>query len=493
MTKALKVQDFLRKAKELHGDKYDYSKIEYKNNTEKVCIICPIHGEFWQTPKNHLRGHGCTKCGRDVCASKTKKSFEEFVGQANNVHQSFYTYPKQEYKNAYTSIEIICPKHGLFKQVPHDHLKGHGCPKCMAEKVSKINKMNTEEFISRAKEIHNGYYFYNKTDLDNKDDNGKVVVTCPVHGDFYQTPHSHMRGHGCPLCANISSQAENEIFEYVKSLESLTIQRDRTIISPLELDMYIPDKKIAIEYNGLYWHCSMNKDKHYHIRKTEECKKKGIKLIQIFEDEYAEHKDIVLNKIKHLLKHSDELPKIMGRKCVIKVLSHKDCKEFLDTYHIQGCGSATIYLGAFYNDALIGVMSFRSEYKGSDRWELTRFASDYHYICQGIGGKLFNYFVKNYKPSYIKSFADRRWTINENSNVYLNLGFRFDGYTTPTYSYYFNLKRYHKFNFRKNILSKKYNLPMSMTETEMVDKIGAYRIYDCGLIRYIWNNKNIKI
>jgi hypothetical protein len=138
-------------------------------------------------------------------------------------------------------------------------------------------------------------------------------------------------------------------------------------------------------------------------------------------------------------------------------------------------------------------MSFKEEIKESDKWELTRFASDYHYICQGVGGKLFKYFVKNYNPIEIKSFADRRWTTNENSNIYTKLGFNFEYYTDPEYRYIstHNSVRYHKFGFRKKMLIKKYGekygFTMDMTESQMVEKIGFHKIWDCGLIKYVWN------
>jgi hypothetical protein len=124
-----------------------------------------------------------------------------------------------------------------------------------------------------------------------------------------------------------------------------------------------------------------------------------------------------------------------------------------------------------------------------NNWELTRFASNYNYICQGVGGKLFTHFIKNYNPEEIKSFADRRWTINEENNIYIKLGFKFDSYTNPDYHYYREEDgpiRQHKFAFRKNRLNKKYGLPLSMTEEEMTENLGYTKIYDCGLIKYVW-------
>jgi hypothetical protein len=180
----------------------------------------------------------------------------------------------------------------------------------------------------------------------------------------------------------------------------------------------------------------------------------------------------------------------MCRKCDIREIDKNIAKDFLTKYHIQGHVSSTIYLGAYYNDELVAVMTFKKE-NIKNHWELTRFASDYHYICQGIGGKLFKHFVRNYKPTEIKSFADRRWTVDEENNIYIQLGFKFDSYTNPDYHYFKfedGLIRQHKFGFRKQILHKKYGLPLSMTEKQMTEKLGYEKIYDCGLIKYVWHD-----
>ena len=301
-----------------------------------------------------------------------------------------------------------------------------------------------------------------------------------------------MRGCGCPVCGNLISKPENEIYQFIKENTNVFIeQRNRNLIKPYELDLYIPEYNFAIEYNGLYWHSSkFLLDKKKHLDKLIRCQENSIKLINIFEDEWINKKDIVLSKIKHLL-HIENNPKIMARKTDIKIINSVDGVNFLKKYHIQGSGVASVYLGCFYNEKLVSVMSFKKEKK--DTWELTRFASDYNYTCQGIGGKLFKYFIRNYNPEIVKSFADRRWTIDEKNNLYVQLGFKFEGYTPPDYKYIKSGKfeRYHKFNFRKKILLKKHSniLNEKMTESEMTKKLGYLKIYDCGLIKYIWKKE----
>lgn len=284
-----------------------------------------------------------------------------------------------------------------------------------------------------------------------------------------------------------------EIYNYCRSIFEGDIElNNEEIISPYTLDIYIPECNAAIEYNSLQNHDNnYNEDKYYHRKKTDACKDKGIRLLQVFEDEYVNNRDIVFNKIKHILGKCDKLPKIMGRKCEIRQIKKEDAKAFLNKYHIQGYVASTIYLGSFYNNELIAVMQFREEERGNNRWELTRFASNYNYVCQGVGGKLFKHFVRNWNPIEIKSFADRRWTVDERNNVYLQLGFVFDYYTLPDY-HYFKLSdgiiRQHKFGFRKQILHKKYGLPLTMTENQMTHELQYEKIYDCGLIKYVWKN-----
>ena len=145
-----------------------------------------------------------------------------------------------------------------------------------------------------------------------------------------------------------------------------------------------------------------------------------------------------------------------GRKCDIQRIDGETAKMFMEKFHIQGGDSSTVHYGAFYDDKLLAVLSFLRN-KG-DEWELTRFASDFNYICCGVGGKLFKYFIKEHNPNSVKSFADRRWTINETNNLYIQLGFEFDSYTPPSYTYYkpkvHRYQRFHKFGFRKKVLLK---------------------------------------
>ena len=192
-----KTKDFILKAEDVHNNKYDYSKVNYINSKTKVCIVCPEHGEFWMTPNNHLRKHGCPKCGKICYIEKRKKNTEEFIKKARQVHGNKYDYSKVEYKNSKTKVCIICPEHGEFWQKAGSHINGCGCPKCAKNYIQ-----TKEEFIKKAKKVHGDKYDYSKVEYVNN--HTKVCITCPIHGEFSMYPENHINSkQGCPKCGNL--------------------------------------------------------------------------------------------------------------------------------------------------------------------------------------------------------------------------------------------------------------------------------------------------
>lgn len=152
----IKKEEFLLRSKNIHGDKYDYSKITYgKNNREKVCIICPKHGEFWQTPFGHLSGQGCPKCGFERTVQAIKKDTEFFIKKSKIIHGDRYDYSKTKYEGTHIKTIITCKKHGDFLQYPADHIRGVGCPKCrmshLEEYVENILIKNNIEYETQKK------------------------------------------------------------------------------------------------------------------------------------------------------------------------------------------------------------------------------------------------------------------------------------------------------------------------------------------------------
>lgn len=201
MPKKLTTEEFVRRARLVHGDKYDYSKVEYVNDTTRVCIICPEHGEFWQTPACHCRQKcGCPLCGLKTISLKTKMTTENFVAKARVVHGDKYNYNKTIYNGSGEILVITCPKHGDFQQIANAHLQGCGCPQCKAEKIHLLKNKGTKQFIADARNVHGDEYDYSKVKyIDSKTN---VEIICKKHGSFMQTPNSHLRGCGCPKCAD---------------------------------------------------------------------------------------------------------------------------------------------------------------------------------------------------------------------------------------------------------------------------------------------------
>lgn len=478
--------EFVDKCIEVHGNEYDYSKVSYANSDTKVCIKCKKHGDFWQTPVNHLAGQGCPKCaGRTL-------SKEEVIEAFIKKHGDRYNYSKVNFKKMHNKVVIICPEHGEFLQTPSKHLSGQGCPVCAKLKNGENKRLSREEFLNRAIKIHGGAYNYDHVSFSNL--NEDVEIQCNKHGYFKQRAADHLSGHGCPKCSNIISHNEIEIYEYLCEMlgRDKVVLRDRKVLNGAEIDIYIPHLHFGIEYHGLYWHSECGgKDRWYHYNKMKQCEEKGIRLIQIFEDEYIYHKQLVLSKISHILNITHICPKIAGRKCQIKEIGRDEAKEFLDNNHVQGYTNSSVRIGVYYQSVLIGVMTF-SRKENENEWILNRFASDSKYICQGVGGKIFSYFVKKYNPETIVSFSDLRWGVDKENNLYTKLGFTLNSITKPDY-YYINIKnpkeRIHKFNFRKGLLSKRHGLPTTMTEKEMCEMIGYAKIWNCGLLRYVWTER----
>lgn len=485
------LEDVVSLSREIHGDKYDYSLItEYKNDRIKYPIICPVHGVFYQTFNNHIKGkQGCGKCARESNALKNRKDTEWFVNKAKEVHGNKFDYSKTKYFLSNQKVCIICPEHGEFWQTPANHLNGQQCPKCSDNETGLKLRLTTEEFIEKATSVHGDKYDYSKTNYTRNSE--KVLITCRKHGDFLQDPGNHLMGNGCPKCSVTGSSIEDEVVSFLKTFmeNDKIILRDRDILNKRELDIYIPSKSIAIECDGLYWHSEINADKNFHLKKTEDCLKKNIQLIHIFEDEWKNKKEIVKSVLRNILGVTTN--RIFARRCVIKEVDSKICTTFLKENHLQGSCSSSVKLGLFFNDELVSVMTFgKSRHfigNGKTEWELIRFCNKINTNVVGGASKLLNYFIKNFKPESIVTYADRRWS---QGGLYEKIGFVKYNTSKPNYYYVINGARHYRFNFRKSVLVKKYGCPNDMSEHKFCLSKKWYRIYDCGCLCYIWKKEN---
>ena len=283
-------EEWIVSARKVHGNKYDYSKVEYANNKTKVCIICAEHGEFWQKPNNHNNGQGCPKCGFEKNYENQTLTKEEFIKKAKEVHCNKYEYTKVNYVNTQTKVCIICPEHGEFWQTPNSHTQWHGCPKCRNEANGKRCRLSKEEFIKKVSKVHGDKYDYHKVKY--KNNSTKICISCPEHGDFWQKPIHHLQGQGCPKCS--LSHLERDVMNY---LDKVGIQYDYQKrfhwLGLQSLDFYLPDYNVGIECQGrqhffpvdfagkgVEWACKqfdklISRDK----RKKALCEKHGVKLL----------------------------------------------------------------------------------------------------------------------------------------------------------------------------------------------------------------------
>ena len=248
-----KTAEFIEKSLKIHGNKFDYSKVVYSKGHTKVTIICPEHGEFLQSPSNHLSGKECIKCSYKKRGLKMVLDKEQFIEKSIKIHGDTYDYSKVDYLNSKTKVSIICSeidkitgeKHNVFWQTPYSHLNGATCPKC-----SK-HYLNNDIFLKRAKVLHNNKYDYSKVEY--KAAKEKVCIICKDHGEFNQTPDSHLNGQGCPKCSKVYRYSTNEWIE-----ESKKIHADRYDYSNVEYINNSTKIRIVCKEHGEFWQTPAN-------------------------------------------------------------------------------------------------------------------------------------------------------------------------------------------------------------------------------------------
>ena len=294
----------------------------------------------------------------------------------------------------------------------------------------------------------------------------------------------------CQICYPILtgfSKGEKEISSFCKIYYPNLIENDRTVLNGKELDIYIPEINLAIEFNGLYWHSELNgKNESYHLNKYLKCKEKGIKLIQIFEDEWFDKheiiKSILLNKMNKIYN------KIYARKCVVKEIDNNISSEFLNDNHIQGNINSKYNIGLYHKNELVSLLILgNSKFNKEYEYEIHRFCNKINYNIPGSLSKLFKYFTDKYLPKSVITYSDLRYG---EGNSYTNLGFKFKNISNPNY-YYLDkdLKKYSRQKFQKHKLSNILeSYDESLTEWQNMQLNGYDRIWDCGNNVFEWSN-----
>lgn len=527
---------FVAKSQAVHGEKYDYSGIDYVDSRTKVLIRCPRHGEFLQVPTSHFGGCGCPACAIEHVAQARKRTHEDFVREATEVHGGRYEYP-ETFDGVEVHIAIICPEHGLFRQRAASHLKGSGCPQCAAIRISEARKKSfaefvedarkkygdmflyeevpenhkmvrvyhpdvgwetqekashlhrrvfghsklkshqikytTDEFVSKAREVHGAAYGYEKTVYTGIKD--LVTITCPKHGDFSQMAENHIRlACGCPSCRSPVSKIHQEILDMLAGEE--VVVNDRKILAPYEIDIYLPKRNIAFEINGMWYHSSKFKERDYHQDKVDAAAAEGIQLFHLWIGKELDTPLIrswVQNKIN---KSSRRIP---ARKTEVVVLDYKTYEEFLSKTHLQGATTSSVRYGLIHEGVLVSVMGFK---KHKDGWHLERFSSELDTVVQGGFSKLLMHFQRENTPEKIISFSDAAYS---SGNIYRSSGFKAISRSSLPRLYYTNgLVMHHRQRFqRKHVHERRPDIPWG-SEKSMAEAEGFYQLWGCVTTRW---------
>jgi len=430
---------------------------------DKKCPYCPI----CHTPLSDIRK---TTCSHDCKVIYTKTCGIEGSNGTRVKKQ------KETLKQKYGVEHIGQIESGKEKRI-----------KTMIQKYgSKVSPLAREKIVSRT---------------DNLNKKGRETllkrygVTNPVfmEGHFEKTRQTMLKKYGVEKYSDteeyrpklFNPYLHSQFHEHIKTIVgNNVILNARMPDTKFELDLFIPEKNVAIEFNGLYWHSESNgKDRTYHLNKTIKCNQNNIKLIQIFEDEWKYKSHIVKSRLDHIL-NTNYCHTVYARKCEIREISNKEKDMFLEDNHIQGKDICKIRYGAYFKDELVAVMTFKptNMVKGGDgsAIELSRFCVKAGHNIVGIASKLLKHFERNHNQwNEIISYADIRWS---EGNLYKTLGFEFVQRTRPNYWYVVNDKRMHRSNFMKHKISNDEN--KHLTEHEIMLSKGIPRIWDCGMLKF---------
>lgn len=483
--RAKTTQEFIIEAEKVHGDLYDYSKVEYKNIHTPVSVICKKHGLFYPSPANHIHNKTiCPQCGNDKKKETNIKKFGvenpfkskeiQIKIKETNLKKYGCENPSQNKDIQIKKQETTFENHG----VPH-HFQNKDIHKKTVIKSAKTKKDN--HYIKINQIIPDDIIFlYNEKKYSiRKIARMMHVATSEIYSIFDELNINFKK---------YQSQAEYEIIDFINSrYNELVVHSNRKIISPYELDIYIPEKKIAFEYNGSYWHSYSEKEspeqRNYHKNKTDLCNNKDIQLIHILENDWRDNKDITKSVILSKLNIFDI--KIGARQTVIKEVPPQEAKIFLEDNHLQGNTQASIRYGLYFKNDLISLMTFgKSRFNKNVEWELIRFCSKLNHQIYGAGSKLLSHFRKKYDGSII-SYSNNDYS---NGNMYEKLGFLESTPTKISYSYVKGNKIYNRMNFQKHKLKDKLDLfDPNLTEAENMFNNGYRRIWDSGKRSWVLN------
>ncbi len=472
------------------------SNIDKKYACSKKCVLLKLKETWDSKPKQNHPNYGKVidpENLKKILIKRKKTNLEKYgvehVLQNSDVKERFKNTNLEKYGvDNYSKTDIFIEnlkkfnleKYGVEHVQQNDSIK-EKTKKTNLEKYGVVSTLQIGKAIDNRLEIFKSNDFRKDFKISSDTNyiryiNNSISLfkcDCESHHDFEISCDNYYgrKKLNLPLCTicypigdNISIK-ELQLFEFIESVynkEIISGYRDG-----LEIDIYLPDLKIGFEFNGLYYHSNIFKEKTYHINKTNYFKERGIRIVHIWEDDWTFKQEIIKSIIFNLINLTPN--KIHARKCDVReITDSKISKRFLNGNHIQGVVNSSLKLGLYYEDNLVSIMTF-DHYEGrkkmpNDQWNLNRFCNIINTSIPGSASKIIAHFIKTYKPSRIISYADKDWSIG---NLYEILNFKKIYETAPDYKYIVNESRIHKSRYRKD-----------------ESKIDIAKIYDCGKIKY---------
>ena len=474
---------------EKYGVKYFLQSDIKKEKTKETClkkygVENPMQDKNIQDKSKKLKkekyGENYEKIVEKTINTKKKKygeNYEKIIEKIKETNKLLYNcdFPLQNKEIYKKCIKTIFEKYG-----------GYATENKEIREKQILTLRNTT--FNNIKEKYRNINFIDKN-------NNTYTIFCDKCNKNYEISIQlfHLRNlYDTELCTNCNkignnfSGKETQLLNFIKeNYNGKIIENDRKILNGKELDIYLPELNLAFEFNGVYWHSELYKDKNYHLRKTKLCEEKGIQLLHIWDDDWNYKQKIIKSIILNKLNKTTN--KIYARKCKIEEITNiKLIKSFLNNNHIQGYSKSNKKIGLFYNDELVSLMTFgKRNINGNEEYELIRFCNKIDTNVIGGANKLFNYFIKT-SNSDIISYSDNSIF---NGDLYKKLGFEYIKNTELNYYWIVNNKKEHRFKYNKKKLIS-IGFDKNKTEKEIMYENGHYRVWSCGMKKWIYKHTN---
>lgn len=477
---------FLDRVRALHPG-LDFSESVYLGAAKPISFKCPEHGLVRRRAAHLLTlPSGCPQCGVERGSGAKRLDESLWLERFRRAHGDTYGYLRVFWRRQ-ARVVALCPDHGEFESLAKNHANGAGCPECGREKITGRPGLGSE-WAARAAEVHGGKYTYGEALVGRQ-----MSVTCPQHGTFLQNASDHVSGHGCSSCAAASSRGQKELTQYCRNM-GLEVRENYRFAGKKEVDIFLPAHGLAIEYDGLWWHAHEQRGRLNILRKQRLAESAGIRTIHVFEDEWVHRRHVIEKIIACAVGRVD---RIHARDCSIDLAVPDDeAIAFYDENHVQGRCTAGVHVGLRRRGDLVFLLtltptlSARGRSPTAQHWELRRMAST-HLVVGGASRAFHAAVGAHPNVDEVVSYSDDRMF---RGRVYEHMGFSRAGYVRPDYYYVRpgEQKRHRKGNFTRDRLARSGSFDPNLTERENMQRAGWRRIYDCGKTRWVWR-RNIVV